>query len=387
MYYKIINPKKRIVTRSLDLAGYALFAPVNLLRPKHIKKENIRKILVVRTAYIGDVIMTMPVLKPLREMFPDAKITFLACKGAEGLLANNKYIDNVIAFDAFWFYPKSSKKEYFSLLEKLREEGYDLVIEARADIRDILMIAYLGRIKYRLSYNVAGGGFLLTHTVPFERIKHKVEYHLDLIRFLGAYIGRDDIDWGLRPFEKDFKKAGELLSRGGAGKILVGIHPGGRKELKCWDKEKFALLADRLIKELGAKVFFTGAGAESALIEDILKMMRSKAVNLAGETDIMESAALVGGLDLFITNDSAPLHIASAMNTPTVAIFGPSKSNETGPFGNVHKVVEKDFPCRYACDEDVCDHNPRKECMDSIKVEDVYDAALEVLEKSGKSRN
>lgn len=374
MYYKIINRKKRIATRVADLLGYALWAPFNLFRRRRLEDREIREILVIRTAYIGDVVMTMPILKPLRDRFPGARITFLTSAAAKDLLRENPYVDFVLAYDAFWFY--RGAKGFGGFLKELRKKKYDLVIEARADIRDIALLAYAARSRYRVSYNVAGGGFLLTHTVPFKAIKHKVEYHLDLARYLGAEI--DAVDWGLLPAKEEYARADSLLAKG-QGPIRVGIHPGGRKLLKSWAPERFAEVADRLIEE-GAAVFFSGSSEEKGLIEPIISRMRHKAENLAGKADLRTGAAIISRLDLFITNDSAPLHLASAMGTPTVAIFGPSKSNETGPYGNIHRVVEKDYKCRETCDEDVCLYRNYKECMDSITVDDVMKAATEVLE-------
>ncbi len=108
--------------------------------------------------------------------------------------------------------------------------------------------------------------------------------------------------------------------------------------------------------------------------------MDNTTVNLAGKTDLRLLASLIERFNLFICNDSAPLHIASAMKTPTVAIFGPSKSIETGPYGNTHIVVEKDFPCRYSCDENVCKHKIYNECMTAITTDDVCNAVKDILE-------
>lgn len=388
MYYKIINRKKRVATRLADLAGYALWAPARALRKANVPSpDGIREVLVVRTAYIGDVVMTMPVLKPLRELYPEARITFLCCKGAEELFKDCPYVDEVISFNAFWFYPGKGTGEYKSVLKRLRAAKFDLVIEARADIRDILLVSYLTGAKYRVSYDVAGGGFLLTHVVPYAGIKHKVEYHLDLLRFLGAKA--DKIDWGLRLSLQEEKEAASILAgRKGKGP-LIGIHPGGRKGLKCWEPRRFTELADRIASSTGSTIFFTGSPAEASLVEEIKAGMRNhqRAVNLAGKTGLRITAAVIKKLDLFITGDSAPLHLASATGAPTVAIFGPSKSRETGPYGNVHRVVEKDFPCRYACDEDVCNYLVHKECMETIMVDDVYIAAMQVLKESGRWSN
>lgn len=387
MFYKIINRKKRIATRVADVIGYALWFPLKVLKGNgRIEASVIRDVLVVRTAYIGDVVMTLPILRPLRELFPGARITFLTSSGAKDLFKDNPCVDSVFPYDAFWFYPGGGLKKYLGFLKALRKKRYDLVIEARGDIRDIFFIAYLSRSRYRVSYNVGGGGFLLTHVVPFKEVRHKVEYHLDMVRFLGA--SADKLDWGLAASGNEVKKAIEALGNGtGGGPIAAGIHPGGRKGLKCWGAEKFALLADRLVREVGARVYFTGSAHEASLVEEILGRMSCKGVSLAGKTDIRTSAAVIGRLDVFITNDSAPLHLASAQKTPTVAIFGPSKSNETGPYGNAHRVVEKDFPCRYSCDEDVCRRTPYNECMESIGVEDVFDAAVDLLEATGRRIN
>ncbi|MBI5642820.1 MAG: glycosyltransferase family 9 protein [Deltaproteobacteria bacterium] len=375
MFYKIINRKKRVATRVADLLGYSIWAPVNLLARKPLNPREIKEILVIRTAYIGDVVMTMPVLKPLKELYPESRITFLTCGGARELLKGNPYVDAVLSHDVFWFYPGS--KGFAEFLKELRSKRYDLVIEARADVRDIMFLAYAAKARYRLSYNVGGGGFLLTHTAPYPGVKHKVEYHLDLVRHLGAKI--DFIEWGLVPAKEELLKADGLLGGGGLTALKIGIHPGGRKALKSWAPERFASLADRLITELGASVYFSGSPDEKELIDGIQKKMRNKAVNLAGKGGLRVGMAVIKRLDLFITNDSAPLHLASAMKTPTVAIFGPSKSIETGPYGNLNRVVEKDYPCRYTCDEDVCNFRNFNECMDSITVDDVFNAASRVI--------
>lgn len=379
MYYKIINKKKRIAVIIADLLGYALWATVNIFKKNEPISADIREILVIRTAYIGDVVMTLPILKPLKKLYPHAKITFLTSSAAKGLFLNNQYADSVITYNAFWFYSEGRLKDFFGFLKTLRSKHYDLIIEARGDIRDIFLLMYLSRGRYRVSYNVGGGGFLLTHVVPFEGIKHRVDYHLDIISFLGG--GSDATDWGLHPTKEENHKAEEIILKYAKrqGSVIIGIHPGGRKGLKCWPMERYAGLADRAISELGAKIFFTGSEKEYDLVKEITMKMNNRAENLAGSLDLKTLSAFIGKLDVFITNDSAPLHIASAMKTPTIAIFGPSKSNETGPYGNIHRVVEEDFSCRAACDEDVCNHKVFNECMEGIAVEDVFFAVKEIL--------
>jgi len=381
--YKIINRKKLFAAIMADTIGKTIFLPKLLFkRTDKIRHEEIKEILVIRTAYIGDVIMTIPIIKPLKEGFTDAKLSFLTAERAKYILENNPYIDEIITYDPFWFYPVTKGKavrDYLAFLKLLRSKYYDLVIEARADIRDIALLAYPSRSRYRVSYDVGGGGFLLTHVVPFNKIKHRVEYHLDIVRFLGAGAGKFEWDMYLTTEERNSGKA--LLTTQGIADsdAVVGIHPGGRKGLKCWSARKYAEVSDWIISKYNAKVIFTGSGEEIKLIEDIMGKMSAKAVSLAGKTDLRILASLLERFNLFICNDSAPLHIASAIKTPTVAIFGPSKSNETGPYGNIHRVVEKDFPCRYTCDEDVCLNKINNECMNAITPEDLFNAVKDIM--------
>lgn len=372
--YKIINKKKRVATAFADALGFALWTPAKwLLRGSgQINPRKIKEILVLRTAYTGDVIMTLPMIKPLKELYPGARITFLTASSSRQAALLNPYVDEVLEYDAFWFY-NSGKGRYWEFLGELRQRKYDLVIDARADIRDILLLAYPARAKYRVSYDVGGGGFLLTHTIPYNGLKHKVEYHIDIARFLGAKT--DEVFWGIRPGEKAVNRARGLFP---LGKPLIAIHPGGRKPLKGWPEQKFSELAKRLASD-GASLCITGSETERPLAGRIAAAVGPKAANIAGKTDLETLLAVIGSVDLFITGDSAPLHMASAMNTPTVAIFGPSKSKETGPYGNPHRVVEKDFPCRSSCDEDVCNYVHHNKCMEDISVDDVYAAAKELM--------
>ena len=365
-----------------DLLGYAIYNPINILRKTALSFLNIKEILVIRTAYLGDVIMTLPILKPLKESYPRARISFLTSSKAKEVLENNPYIDEILIYDAFWFYPNGFKravKDYLTFLQILRFRRYDLVIEARADIRDILLLAYLSKNRYRVSYKVGGGACLLTHIVPFQKIKHKVDYHLDIARRLNCKI--DCVEWNIYLTKSEEQQAEHILTKKGGvlGKPIVAIHPGARKELKRWSGSGFATVADALTDSLNASVILAGGPDEIELVKQIEGMMKNKPLILAGKTTLRELAALLKKCDLFICNDSSPLHIASTIKTPTVAIFGPSKSKETGPYGNIHRVVEKDFPCRFTCDEDVCEHKVYQACMKAITPDDVYNAAMELI--------
>jgi predicted lipopolysaccharide heptosyltransferase III len=388
LYYKIINKRKKVLTIFADLLGYAFWGPIRYLSGKKDRTlKDLRKILVIRTAYVGDVVMTLPILSALKRSYPGSKITFLTNSGALELLKHNPYVDELLAYDPFWFYPAGkgrALRDYLVFLNKLRKARYDLVIEARGDVRDIALLAYASRSTFRMSYGVGGGGFLLTHIVPYEGLKHKVRYHLDLAGYLGCDTAV--ADGGIYLTDDELAKVDELIDRHGINRSFIAVHPGSRLSLKRWAADKYAMLCDRLMKEHQRQLVILGSRAEKPLVDDVLRKTDRNALTLAGKLGLRELAGVISRSDLLICNDSAPMHIAAAMKTPTVAIFGPSKSVETAPYGTLHKVVEKDFKCRHNCDESTCynKHVQFNACMEDITVEDVFSAVEEVLKEFGQ---
>jgi len=377
--YKVINRKKKVALAAGDFVGSLLWAPVGLFRRQRpVVPDEVRDILLIRTAYIGDVVMTIPLLKPLRRLYPRAKITFLTNRPSGELLRNHPAIDRVITYDAFWFYERTGRtafSEYLNVLEAVRKTRYDLVVEARGDIRDIFLLAFLGRNKRRVGYGIGGGRYLLTDIVPFTSVKHRVEYHRDIARFLGTC--DEDVAWDCHLSAAEENRADDILKENGVDphKQFITMQPGARKPLKRWPVERFAAAADALTRHYGVPLVITGSAGERALAGHMVAAMQTKPVVLAGKISLRQLAAVLRRSLFFVCNDSAPLHIASMMKTPTVAVFGPSKSRETGPYGNPHRVVERDFPCRVTCDEDVCCFHSHHACMKAIGTEDVVAAA------------
>ena len=383
--YKIINRKKLVATLLLDSIGKALFLPWKMFRQLGpIQPENIRNILLIRTAYIGDVIMTLPMLKPLKARFPQSRITFLTAPGAAQLLEQHPLADEVISFAPFWFYPtgKAGFSAYLRFIRKLRQRQFDLLIEARGDIREILFLAAPLRSRYKVSYGIGGGAYLLTHEVPYNELRHKVEYHLDICRFLGC--PEEPVEWGLRFSATEREQATQFLAGLGVRPPYLCAHPGSRLPLKIWPAESCALLYDQFMEKYDLPLLlFGGSKADQDLAAQISNKMRRKPVNLAGKTSLRQMAVLLEQASLFICNDSAPMHIAAALQVPTAAIFGPSKSAETRPFSSCGVVVEKDFSCRFNCDESTCSRTTVQECMKAVLPEDVLRAAETLLVKKG----
>ena len=378
--YRIINKKKLYATIAADFIGNAIFLPRLLFKKREeIWPEEIREILIIRTAYIGDVVMALPLLQPVREMFTNAKISFLTSAKVKEVVENNPYVDEIITYDPFWFYD-SRKKGYIDFIKDLRKRSFDLVIETRGDIREIMFLVFPLKARHKVSHNVGGGGCFLSHVVPYNGTVHRVDYHLNIARSLGCKTF-DNIEWGIYLTEDEKKRVKEVLKEEGVSpdKPMIALHPGSRKELKCWFPEGYAAVADFVASELGVSVLLTGAPDEVPLVERVKGLMENRSVILAGKTTLRELAGVISHCSLFICNDSAPMHIAAAMKTPTIAIFGPSKSIETGPYGKGHTVIEKDFPCRYRCDEDVCLYKNYNQCIKDISVDDVISAVKKVM--------
>jgi lipopolysaccharide heptosyltransferase II len=382
--YKIINRKKLIATQVADIIGKALFAPFKLFnKPSAIEPLDVRSILIIRTAYIGDAIMTIPVIKPLKEHFPNAKISFLTSEGAAQALANNPHLDEILTYNPFWFYNTSTGK-YLRFVKEIRSRSFDIVIEARADIRDILLIVAPLKAVHKVSYDVGGGGYLLSDIVPYKTLKHKVEYHLDIVRHLGASV--NNLDWAIYPSIEEKENVEKILRDDKINGKFVVVHPGARVPLKRWFTEEYAKLYDTLIDKFNIVPVIAASKDDARLVGEIISNMHHRVANLTGRLNLREFAWVLKQSEFFICNDSAPLHAASAMNVPTVAIFGPSKSVETGPYGNIHRVVEKDFQCRYRCDENSC-HNARHHaCMEDITASDVVESVKSLMEELSSKR-
>lgn len=385
LHYKIVNTDKLIWVLSADkvLAAAGCLAPWLLPKPQPIPQWP-RRILAIRLAYLGDIVMTLPALEALKRQYPTAELHFLTSSQAAPLLRGNPFVDNVIVYDAPWFYGglgSSALLAYRRVLSQLRGLDFDLAIDFRGDIRNIALILAQSKARSKASYTSGGGGRLLTAPVHWPRVGHKIEFHLDLVRALG--IPAASSDPLIYVTTEELEAARTLLKREGADdeKQLVVIHPGARVQLKQWSVERFNAVARSLEPE-GYRIAITGSKQECELSQAVAKGCRN-ALDLAGTLTIRQFAAVVAQAEALIGNDSAPIHLAAAVGTPTVAIFGPSKPNETAPRGERHRAVWSDCPDRDWCDENRC-YNGSESCLDAVSVEMVTAAVSELL-RQGKA--
>jgi lipopolysaccharide heptosyltransferase II len=341
----------------------------------------VKHILVIRTAYIGDVMMTVPIIQPLKRRFPNASISFLTSSAAAPLLKNNPDIDAVLELNPFWFYP-GHIFDYPVFMRSLKRQRFDLVIEARGDIREILLLVLPLSARYKLSYAVGGGAFALTHVVPHPTINHRVDYHLEMARHLGCHVDRTKLQWEIHLTLEEKVHIGKILEYEGIQHPFWCAHPGSRLPLKRWMIDRYAEAFDQIAEKIRCPLVLLGTHDEIGNVQAIADRLKRRHHNLAGKIDLREMAGILQRSSLFVCNDSAPMHIAAAVKTPTVAIFGPSKSQQTGPCSPVAAVVEKPFACREYCDEHRCTNEHHHDCMKSISVNDVVDTAWQLWQRT-----
>ncbi len=382
---RIISKNKKRVTPLIDFCGrslFRLFHPYPSSTWVGFRAQEIRKILITRLDSIGDVVLSTPILEPLKRTFPNAFVTYLVSSQAKDIVDGNPYVDKVLTFDAPWHFSKGIVRDmdnYSRLLRRLRSEKYDLVLDLEGNAKSIFLISYWSKIPNRVSRDWTGWGYLLTKTVPWDKRKHMVENQADIARAVGVRVDRYDMFIPVGPEEKEF--VNHLFSLCGIkdSDLIVAISPGARRVTKFWPRERFAKIGDWLVRSYDAKVVITGAPNETAIAENVRDLMEEDAFVFAGKTrSLKHLVAVMEKVSLVIGNDSGPMHIAAAVRTPTVTLFSSGLPSEYKPYGDIHKVVQKgNLKCR-PCTERKC-VRPEGPCMELISVEDVKAAVGEQM--------
>ncbi len=334
-------------------------------------------ILIVKLSAIGDVIHTLPSLAALRRLYPDAHITWVVEEAAADLIIGHPHLDEVIiSRRKSWIKAiKAGKvaatlREARTFVRRLRSRRYDLVIDFHGLLKSSMMV-FLSGGRRKLGYDSWQelSGLFLNEKIPEDMNKHAVDRYLDFPRYLGAEI--HDAEFIL-PFTDDTKAcAKQLLEQHHlSANNYVAVNPIAYWDTKLWDNGKFANLADQIKEGLKLDVIFTGSNRTDAA--DILSRMKKEGINLGGKTSLPILAEIYKSARAVITTDSGPMHLAAAVGTPVIALFGPTDPARTGPYGEGHAVIRADLPCS-PCLLKKCS---TKECMEEITPGQVY-AALE----------
>jgi len=331
--------------------------------------------LVVKLRHHGDVLLAAPVLRALKTQSPQLEVDALVYDDTAPMLDGHPSLAQLHTVGRKWKEQGSRLSSEMNLFQRLRARKYDLLVHLSEQPRGAWLARSLGA-RWSVAPKIADRGSFwensFTHLYPLIARRHQVEVNLDALRRIG-----------IQPTERkvDFVPGADAEAR--VQSLVQGpyihIHPASRWRFKCWPAEKNAELINRLSAE-GHQAVVTAApdADEMAFIEKI--MDKCKAINLAGKLSIKELGALAARARLFIGVDSMPMHLASAMGTRTVALFGPSGEFEWGPWNVEHRVIRTSHSCR-PCGQDGCGGGKVSECLVYLSVDAVHSAARELLSK------
>ena len=337
-----------------------------------------KKILIVAPNWIGDAVLSLPVVDGCAQFWPKAELTVLARAGVATLFEARESAVRLIGYQR-----GNGPHRIGNLLGlgwRLRRERFNLALLLPNSLSSA-MVAWLAGVPERLGYSTDGRGWLLTQRLEDrrkERGLHQVDYYLGLIHSLGAY--QVDRIPQLKLRSKITDRAMALMEGLGIDKndLLIGVHPGAAYgETKRWFPERFAAVLERLHRS-GRRFLLLGGTGEEPLAEQISAEMDHPVINLIGKTTVAEVLALIGQCSLFLSNDSGLMHVAAALNIPQVALFGSTDPQKTAPLNNRAVVIHPEHvgctPCfKRSCPEDL-------ECMKAITVEEVAVTAENLLE-------
>ncbi|MEN6414727.1 MAG: glycosyltransferase family 9 protein [Veillonellales bacterium] len=337
-----------------------------------INHASIKKILVINLAFIGDVLLTTPVTRALRENYPGADIDMLVVPVAEPIARLNPYIHQTLVYDKRGKHKKPS--QLWQLIRQLRQQDYDLTVSTNFALRGS-MVAWASGARYRAGYDAQHAKWFLTHVAASHRpvIRHEAENQLDVLKPLGITTGNTSLTLQINPLDR--QKAEEKVKRT-PEKSLVVLCPAGSYPRKSWTVEGYAALLQSLSSQ--ADCCLIGGPKEQACLEQINHRAGNLAQVFGGTLTLGESSALISQADLLITVDTAPLHIAQAVDTPVLALFGPTDPKGWGPRGPRDIVLQAPAACAPCWGKGNCE---RHACMEQISSDQVVSAALNMLGK------
>jgi len=346
-------------------------------------------ILVIKLRHLGDVLVTTPVLTALKETYPGSKITMLVNQGTEEMVLHNPALDEIITLERDDRRPLWRELLYQkALLSGLRQKGFSLSLDLSQGDRGAI-ISWLTGAPERIGYRPkrkkqCWWTRAYTQTLPPPPVdRHMVSHYLEVLsRFnLRSSDPRLKFFWTA----EDQEAVKNLLAHKGLseGKAYVVLHPTSRWMFKCWRSDGYARLVDYIRETLGWEVIITSGPEEKErrAVREILARTESNPLDLSGELNIKQLGCLIAQAQFFLGVDSAPMHIAAAVGTPVVVLFGPSGEVMWGPWEVDHQVIKKDWDCR-PCGRDGCQGSKISKCLVEITTDEVISGIRTLLNLS-----
>ena len=338
-----------------------------------------KRILIVRMDRIGDVVLSTPAIKAVRDEYPDSYIAVLVRPYARDIVDGNPHVNEVITYD------KSGKEKSIlgniRFISRLRRKRFDLAIILHPK-NSSHALTFLAGIPERIGYDKKLGA-LLTKRIPHTKqygLKHEMDYALDLLSYIGIKPRDKSLYMPLNKLSEEKVRA--IFDENGIFEkdMIVAIHPAASCPSRRWSLERFAKTADILSEKFGARVIIVAGPEDAAFGRNVSKLMKFKPLDLSGKTSIADLASILKRSRLLISNDSGPVHIASALGIPVISIFSRKdrgiSPGRWRPVGKGCVALHRDVGC------EIClAHNCRLgfKCLDAISVEDVLSAAERIL--------
>ncbi|HEX5070585.1 MAG TPA: glycosyltransferase family 9 protein [Vicinamibacterales bacterium] len=375
--------------RALVAAADALLRPLAWFRGRPAAGP-VRRILLLRLERIGDLLMTLDAIALVRSTWPDAQVDLAVGSWNADLARLIPGLNTVHTLDVPWLAREGSGQSWPELTRRARAwktHRYDLVVNFEPDIRSNIL-AWLSGARRRAGYWTGGGGALLTEPAAFDPAGH-VGMNAERLVHLAA--GRSEwppaapLRAGPRVQVPESARTRARALTAGLRRPFIGVHVSGGRESKQWHLDRFAAVARQLAHDRDASIVLTGSTADRPMVAKVSGQLGGiRVVNTAGSLEVVELAALIETLDVFVTSDTGPMHLASAVGTPVVALFGPADPRRYGPRAANERILRVDLPCS-PCGQvrlpplRCRGHVP--DCMDGIGVAAVVAAASELIDR------
>jgi lipopolysaccharide heptosyltransferase II len=346
------------------------------MRERPFHPESVRSILVVRLYFLGDVVVSIPVFEALKRRFPEAEVSVLVKRRARDVLAGNPNIDEIIVYDAVENY--HSPVWLWKLARELRRRRFDLAVDLTGDHRSSLLLLF-AEPSFTVGFSHAGFGLgrILDRSVPYRASGHVADHFVSAVETVGATLPGTPVP-RIYLSADELRSARELLAESGLARDsdYIVIAPGAGGPLRVWPAERFGEVAALAKERLGLSTAVAGSPKDKGLVEDVVAASDGTAVSLGGRTSVRELAAVAAGAVALVGNDSGPLHVAAAVETPIVGILGPTTQDTWGPRAVERRLLTAGYPCS-PCDQRAPCQRPDDPCIEAVSVEDVMTALAE----------
>jgi heptosyltransferase-2 len=343
----------------------------------------IERVVVRGTNWVGDAVMTIPALRQLRRVLPQAHITLATRSWAEGLFADADFLDDLLIYDR-------GPRDFRAVLQQTREwrrRRFDLALLFQ-NAFEAALIAATARVPLRMGYITDGRRALLTHPLPLPQWReqsHEVFYYLNIVaeleRVLFGESSQAEPRLTLNISDARRAEARSLLQSEGArmDRPLVALCPGStNSRAKRWPSSSYAALADQFVTQAGANILLIGSADEVEVSSEVRERMRHRPIVLTGQTNLARAVAVLSLVDVLVTNDTGPAHIAAALNRPTLVIFGPTDPRTTRPYSPLSEIIRRPPDCAPCMLRDCpIDHR----CMTAITPDEVFNRAASMMKK------